>query len=666
MKKIKKQKHRFSATTALMWRLTAVLLGLWFGAMCYLTFIVAQDQYEQYVEWANEFMWYTQADGTLSATRDYPEHEEFVYYDNVIDRVMNEYVLHDPEVHLPLYENQVSNEGRELADWAIVLCDGSRQPVVGEDGYAYLTYMDEQTWFEYTEEWNMGFTRIDLNRTACGRALIEEWNAWDWHRDAHIVRLTGYFEGEEFVLADAAYYDEDGYNYRWYDSPGRQDAENALRWIDWYGGEVPTDRELVNIYVKSLCMDLSDSQVTVQGKTWKLEELAAEYAKEDFWEHYTGWNGYETLELMLSDEGWVVNTVAEELRKYATNNLWEAVIVRADSYSDIEDNHCPYAVAIRCQPIKIAMRLLARLYITTLVPIIVLLTLFCLRIMNEVTNPLERIVKYGQKDMARLPDTDSSKWREPYEMEQGYIQLQQKVHELKKEINQLTTALEYAKNAEENRKRMISNITHELKTPLAVIHSYAEGLQEGIAADRQDRYLEVILEESERMDSMVLEMLDLSRLEAGKVRLSSDCFSLLQLTRTVFDKLTPLVEEKGLEVEYLFPSEFETTADEGRMAQVITNLATNAIKYSPEGGKIFIRVFKHRNQAKFSIENQCPPLPEEDLERIWDSFYRRDASRTEKGTGLGLTITRTIIELHGGTCAARNTSTGVEFMFELP
>ena len=93
------------------------------------------------------------------------------------------------------------------------------------------------------------------------------------------------------------------------------------------------------------------------------------------------------------------------------------------------------------------------------------------------------------------------------------------------EITRLNTALTYAKTAEENRRQMTSHIAHELKTPLAVVHSYAEGLQEHIAEDKRDKYIDVILSETERMDAMVLEMLDLSRLEAGKVKLSRDQFS---------------------------------------------------------------------------------------------------------------------------------------------
>lgn len=204
------------------------------------------------------------------------------------------------------------------------------------------------------------------------------------------------------------------------------------------------------------------------------------------------------------------------------------------------------------------------------------------------------------------------------------------------------------------------------RTPLAIIHSYAEGLTEGIAADKQEQYLKVILNETERMDAMVLEMMELSRLEAGKVRLSMEQFSLLGLTRSIFDKLAPVAEERSLQIHFSMAEEFDIAADEGRISQVITNFATNAIKYTPEGGNIWIKVCRHEGKTMFMLENECDPLPTEALSNVWNSFYRAEVSRTTRGTGLGLTIAKAIVELHGGTVHVSNTSNGVEFRFDLP
>ena len=158
---------------------------------------------------------------------------------------------------------------------------------------------------------------------------------------------------------------------------------------------------------------------------------------------------------------------------------------------------------------------------------------------------------------------------------------------------------------------------------------------------------------------MVLEMLDLSRLEAGKVKLSRDDFSLIALTKSIFEKLEMVVQAKELQVEFSFPKEFIITADEGRIAQVIENFATNAIKYSPAHGRIQVQIGISRRGTTFRIENDCEPLSEEAFSKVWDTFYRTDEARSGGGTGLGLAIAKNIIELHGGKCSVCHTKTGV-------
>jgi len=212
---------------------------------------------------------------------------------------------------------------------------------------------------------------------------------------------------------------------------------------------------------------------------------------------------------------------------------------------------------------------------------------------------------------------------------------------------------------------MTSHIAHELKTPLAVIHSYAEGLKEHIAEEKRDKYVDVILSEVRRTDAMVLEMLDLSRLEAGKVKLSRDRFSLAALTRSVFEKLEMAARAKELQIGFDFPEDCTVTADEARMAQVIENFATNAVKYTPAGGHVQVRIKPSGAGVLFSVENDSAPLSEEARRKVWDTFYRTDEARSGGGTGLGLAIARNIVELHGGKCAVRNTKTGVEFSFWL-
>ena len=321
---------------------------------------------------------------------------------------------------------------------------------------------------------------------------------------------------------------------------------------------------------------------------------------------------------------------------------------------------------VHCFPVQSAMVRLSSVYLVTFLALVAMLLLLFLRIRRRLTKPLRNVLSSGKQDYAILPTTFASSWKESWELEQGYEKLQKKIHDLRQENKRLEMKLKYAQNAEENRRRMVSNITHELKTPLAVIHSYAEGLSENIASKKREQYLDIILDEAEQMDTMVLEMLDLSRLEAGKVQLTQDRFSLLSLVRHEVEKLELLIREKNLTVEYAREEDFDILADEGRMGQVITNFASNAVKYTPEGGTIRIRVFQHSGESCFVIENQCLPLSEEALAHIWDSFYRTDSAKATEGTGLGLAIAKAIVELHRGSCGAENTDSGVEFRFNLP
>jgi len=218
---------------------------------------------------------------------------------------------------------------------------------------------------------------------------------------------------------------------------------------------------------------------------------------------------------------------------------------------------------------------------------------------------------------------------------------------------------------ESMRRDFTNAAAHELKTPLAIIHGYGEGLKEHIAEEKRDEYVDVILAETERIDGMVLEMLDLSRLEAGRIKLSRDEFSLKELTESIFGKLSMAAKAKNLQILFEIPESFVMIADENRLGQVIENFATNAIKYTDPGGKIKIQIQKERKKTAFYMENECEPLSDEALSKVWDTFYRTDESRQRTGTGLGLAIAKNIVELHGGICFVRNTKSGVEFGFRI-
>lgn len=349
---------------------------------------------------------------------------------------------------------------------------------------------------------------------------------------------------------------------------------------------------------------------------------------------------------------------------YKQGSLWDTLITDSCAvYKDVWSEPVPsYKVvaAVRYSPLKIALDSLLYVYIGVFLLLFLGAFLLWRTLIHNLILPMEDFNKAIEQDWRLISVQTRSKvqWQDGQKLIDHY-------NVIRMERSRLTASLMYAREAESNRRQMTSNIAHELKTPLAVIHSYAEGLKEHIAEDKRDKYVDVILAEAERTDSMVLEMLDLSRLEAGKVKLSRDEFSLADLTKSIFGKLQMAAKAKELQISYEFPEQCTIVADENRIAQVIENFATNAVKYTPAGGRVTVRIQNNRGKITFSIENDSKPLSADALAKVWDTFYRVDESRSGGGTGLGLAIAKNIVELHGGKCSVRNTKVGVEFMFSI-
>ena len=316
--------------------------------------------------------------------------------------------------------------------------------------------------------------------------------------------------------------------------------------------------------------------------------------------------------------------------------------------------------AVRYSPMKIAVGSLLYVYIGSFLMLAAAALLLWRITVRKLISPMEEFNNAISQPWGILYAKNyDTQWREPRQLGEHYHRARDEVRKNKDEVTRLSAALHYAQEAEEGRRRLTSHIAHELKTPIAIIHSYAEGLKEHIAEEKRDRYIDVILSEVSRTDAMVLEMLDLSRLEAGKVKLTREDFSLIALTELIFEKFEMAIAGKELKTAFSFPKDFTITADEGRIGQVIENFVSNAIKYTPFGGNIRVQISTGRNRTTFRIENECAHLSEEELSRIWDTFYRTEDARAGEGTGLGLAIAKSIVELHGGTCSVCNTATGV-------
>lgn len=210
-------------------------------------------------------------------------------------------------------------------------------------------------------------------------------------------------------------------------------------------------------------------------------------------------------------------------------------------------------------------------------------------------------------------------------------------------------------------------VTHELRTPLALLRSYAEGLSEDIAPDKRQEYLAVIMDEADRMDTLVASLLDLSRLQAGAAPLNPQPVDFTALVSALFHTLEKPAAERGVALS-LALDPCTVSGDAVRLRQVAANFASNALRHSRSGGSIRVSLTTDGVQARLVVENDGEPIPAEALPRLWAPFYRGDSARTRDagGAGLGLAIVHQAVTLHGGSCGAANLSGGVQFWCALP
>lgn len=247
--------------------------------------------------------------------------------------------------------------------------------------------------------------------------------------------------------------------------------------------------------------------------------------------------------------------------------------------------------------------------------------------------------------------------------------LKSTIQNLKEANIDLEKDVEEKSKLNEMRSQFISDISHELKTPIALIQGYAEGLVDGIVSDEESQkyYCEVILDEANKMNSLTKDLLDLSRLEYGKNELKIETFSITDLVSSTLKKNELLFNEKGIKCIFDYDKILNVTADINRIEQVLTNYISNALKHVSNEKIIKCSIIENDYTVKVSIFNTGKNIADEDLPRLWTRFYKVDSSRnrTTGGTGLGLSLVKAIMLQHKNNFGANNLENGVEFWFEL-
>ncbi len=247
--------------------------------------------------------------------------------------------------------------------------------------------------------------------------------------------------------------------------------------------------------------------------------------------------------------------------------------------------------------------------------------------------------------------------------------LEQAISELKTANNELQRDIEQKTKVDEMRKEFLSNVSHELKTPIALIQGYAEGLQECINDDAQSRefYCEVIMDEAGKMNRMVKKLLTLNQLEFGDQKVVMERFDIIALIDSILSASVLMAEQKGVTVRMDKMDPVYVWADEFDIEEVFTNYFSNALNHVDFEKVIEVKVRKEDTKVRVSVFNTGKQIPEEDIDRIWDKFYKVDKARTREygGSGIGLSIVKAIMDALHQPFGVKNWDNGVEFWFEL-
>jgi two-component system, OmpR family, sensor histidine kinase VanS len=329
-------------------------------------------------------------------------------------------------------------------------------------------------------------------------------------------------------------------------------------------------------------------------------------------------------------------------------------------------------------------------YMAAIVAIILLSLIYT----KMITKPLKRInniaIKMAHLDFDEKCEVDSEDEIGSLSKSLNFLssKLQEALFSLQSANEKLRRDIHKERQLETMRKEFIADVSHELKTPITLIKGYAEGIKDDVFSKEEVDYsLDVILSESDKMNNLVKEMLELSSLESENTILKTEICNLGEIIEGTIRKLKPSFEEKEINVHVDLQKGLTVKGDPFKLEQVATNFLTNAIRHTNFKGDIWITsnfVYEKpipvilgdgvtpdsnmkpgKGKIYISIENSGSSIAEEDLEKIWLKFYKRDKSRNRSlgGTGLGLSIVKKIIELHQGFYGVRNTEKGVMFYF---
>ena len=379
---------------------------------------------------------------------------------------------------------------------------------------------------------------------------------------------------------------------------------------------------------------------------------------------YTGYSSKNTVTKLVTDTNYTVykniddSTQLMSIDLYGTLDNGFTVLVRA-SYVQMESDN---------------RYITDRLLIVGLVVLLISI-LIALLISRAVTKPIRQMSEVAE----RMVGLDfEARCAEHGSDEIGVLagslnrlseRLQETIGELKNANSELQRDLDHRTQLDEMRSDFIANVSHELKTPIALIQGYAEGLAENVSDDAESRefYCSVISDEAAKMNGMVQKLLTLNQLEFGGTQVEYARFDIVGLINGVLNSTEVLRTQKEIKLHWHETEPVYVWGDEYMIEEVVTNYVSNAIHYASKSKEIAVSLAKTEESVRVSVYNTGERIPAEDIDNIWTKFYKVDKARSREygGSGIGLSIVKAVMDRHHRRFGVENHENGVEFWFEL-
>lgn len=339
------------------------------------------------------------------------------------------------------------------------------------------------------------------------------------------------------------------------------------------------------------------------------------------------------------------------------------------------DNGCFFLIRTPLESIRDSVSISNSFYFFVGILIIAVSAVILWAVTKRITNPISELTVLSSR-MKNLDFDAKYKCRAGNEIDElgenfnkMSEELEKTISELKSVNNQLQKDIENKIRIDQQRQEFLNNVSHELKTPIALVQGYAEGLKENISDDPESRefYCDVIMDEAAKMNKLVKNLLTLNHLEEGRDEVKMERFDIVSLIKGILQSMDIMIQQKEAKVSFEAEEPVYVWADEFRIEEVVTNYTSNALNHLDGDREIEICVCPDGDRVRITVFNTGNPIPEADIPNVWKKFYKVDKARTREygGSGIGLSIVKAIMESHNQEYGVRNYDNGVEFWFTL-